>query len=706
MADPGSSPLAPESASLLLHDLRVHQVELEMQNDELRRTQQQLEASRARYFDLFDLAPIGYFTLSQTGLIEEANFTAAGILGVPRSNLVKQQLTRFIVSADQDLYYHHRKELVATGARQVCELRMMRSTGETCWVRLEATRAQDAHGDVVCRAVVSDITASKHVEETLKASEARHRILFEMSHDALMTLAPPDWRFTSANSTTLAMFGAEDEAAFLSRAPSEYSPERQPDGVRSTQRAALMIETALREGSHYYEWTHRRLSGQEFPATVLLTRMEIGGKPFLQATVRDETEVRKLHAMLSQADRLSSMGMLAAGVAHEINNPLLYVLYNIETVAEELPKVAVAVERCRVALRAALGDEGLAKVLGDDASLLEASTLEDVIERIREALSGTQRINKISRAIGTFSRVESTERSRVDLNYAIECASTMAATDIRFRAQLVLDFAELPPVWASEGKLSQVFLNLLINAAHAIDEGDVAHNFIQIRTWALGDDVFAEVKDTGKGISEPTLARIFEPFFTTKAIGVGSGLGLPICRSILTEFGGDIQVKSVLGVGSTFLVRLPIQKGASIAPALKPASDAPQVPKVCGRILVVDDEPAICAKVVRMLGAEHALVTAGSGEAARLILERDQSFDLILCDLMMPDSTGMDLHRWLATEHPSAAEKLVFVTGGAFTPQASDYVTRVGNARLDKPYEAAALKRFVSERVAAAQNKN
>lgn len=706
MADPGSSPLSPESASLLLHDLRVHQVELEMQNDELRQTQQQLEASRARYFDLFDLAPIGYFTLSQTGLIEEANFTAAGILGVPRSALVKQQLTRFIVSADQDLYYHHRRALVATGARQVCELRMVRSSGESCWVRLEATSAKDAHGDLVCRAVVSDITANKRVEETLKASEARHRTLFEMSHDALMTLAPPDWRFTSANSTTLAMFGAANEVDFLARAASEYSPERQPDGSRSAQRAAVMIETALREGSHYYEWTHRRLSGQEFPTTVLLTRIELGGAPLLQATVRDETEVRKLHAMLSQADRLSSMGMLAAGVAHEINNPLLYVLYNIETVAEELPKLAVAVERCLVALRAELGDEGVAKVLGDAASLLEASTLTEVIARVQEALSGTQRINKISRAIGAFSRVESTERSAVDLNYTIECASTMAATDIRFRAQLVLDFGELPPVWASEGKLSQVFLNLLINAAHAIDEGNVANNFIQIRTWALGDDVFAEVKDTGKGISEANLARIFEPFFTTKAIGVGSGLGLPICRNILSEFGGDIQVESALGVGTRFVVRLPKQKGASIAPRVKPASEAPEVPKVRGRILVVDDEPAICAMVVRMLGAEHVLVTAGSGEAARRILEGDQSFDLILCDLMMPDSTGMDLHQWLVAENPSTAEKVVFVTGGAFTPQASEYVTRVGNVRLDKPYEAAALKRFVSERVAAAQNKN
>lgn len=704
LADPGGSPLSPEATRQVLHDLRVHQIELEMQNDELRRTQHQLEASRARYFDLYDLAPVGYFTLGQTGLIEEANFTAAGILGVARGALVKQHLTRFITSADQDVYYRHRKQLVETGRRQVCELRMVRSDGALCWVQLEATSATDVSGALVCRAVVSDITARKHAEETHRASEERHRILFERSHDALMTLAPPDWRFTSGNATTLALFGAANASDFLSRAPSEYSPRKQPDGGASTEKAALMIEAALRDGSHSYEWTYQRLSGQEFPATVLLTRIDIDGQPLVQATVRDVTEVKRLHAMLRQADRLSSMGMLAAGVAHEINNPLLYILYNIETVVEELPKVAAAVDRCLGALRAELGDEAFAEVLGDDAGLLEPSRLCDIIERAREALDGTQRIKSISRAIGTFSRVESTERSPVDLNFAIECAGTMAMSDIKFRAQLVLDFEVLPAVWASAGKLSQVFLNLLINAAHAIDEGDVPNNSIRVRTWSQGDDVFVEVTDTGKGISEESIERIFEPFFTTKPVGVGSGLGLPICQNILSEFGGDIRVESELGRGTSFTVRLPVHKGVAMVTRETLRSEAPEVARVRGRVMVVDDEPAIRAMVVRMLGASHEVVSAASGEAARRIIERDQAFDVILCDLMMPETTGMELHKWLAAEHPGVAEKVVFVTGGAFTPKASDYVARVGNVRIEKPYETAKLERLVFELVAAARS--
>lgn len=352
-------PLPLDANQQLLHDLRVHQAELEMQNEELRRTQQELELSRARYFDLYDMAPVTYFTLSQVGLILEANLTAATLLGVPRSALAKQPLSRFILAADQDLYFHHRRQLVETGARQVYELRMLRGDGSPCWVRFEATSVVDASGVLVCRAVVSDIAARRRAEATLRSSEARHRLLFENSHDALMTLAPPDWRFTTGNATTLRMFGVRDEDAFVSRRPETFWPERQPDGCPSAEKALLMIDIAMREGSHYYEWTYQRLSEQEFPATVLLTRLEIEGETLLQATVRDETEVKRLQAMLRQSDRLASMGMLAASVAHEINNPLTYVLYNIESLVQDLPQISGAMQRCIQVVHEKLGAESI-----------------------------------------------------------------------------------------------------------------------------------------------------------------------------------------------------------------------------------------------------------------------------------------------------------------------------------------------------------
>jgi CheY-like chemotaxis protein len=261
----------------------------------------------------------------------------------------------------------------------------------------------------------------------------------------------------------------------------------------------------------------------------------------------------------------------------------------------------------------------------------------------------------------------------------------------------------VPTVWASEGKLSQVFLNLLINASHAVAEGHVETNRITIHTWAEGGDVFAEVKDTGNGIPAENLPRIFEPFFTTKPAGVGSGLGLAICRNIITEFGGDIRVESEIGKGTRFVVRLPVKGDGSQGAGGTAGPKAPPVVVARGRILVVDDEELILRTMKRLLGGDHEVVTASSGEEARTILERDQAFDVILCDLMMPQMTGMDLHAWLVKVNADLTGRMVFITGGAFTPMASQYLASVPNRKLEKPLDAATLKRLVAELIGAAR---
>jgi PAS domain S-box-containing protein len=182
---------SPKEAKRLLHELQVHQIELEMQNEELRRAQGELEASRARYFDLFDLAPVGYFTLSEQGLILEANLTGAGLLGVERRDLVKRPLTRFILPEDQDIYYQHRKQLFETGTPQVYELRVLRADATPFWARLETTEAQDADGTPVCRAVMSDVTERKQAEEKLVELDRRKdQFLAMLSHELRNPLAP------------------------------------------------------------------------------------------------------------------------------------------------------------------------------------------------------------------------------------------------------------------------------------------------------------------------------------------------------------------------------------------------------------------------------------------------------------------------------------------------------------------------------------
>jgi len=160
--------MSPEERRILLHELRVHQVELEMQNEELQRTQEQLDTERALYFDLYDLAPVGYMSVSKQGLIIKANLTAATLLGVSRNTLSKALMTRFIIKEDQDIYYLHIKALFETGEQQKCELRMVKKDGSSFWAMLDATAAQDAEGENVCRIVISNITERKQIEEEIR----------------------------------------------------------------------------------------------------------------------------------------------------------------------------------------------------------------------------------------------------------------------------------------------------------------------------------------------------------------------------------------------------------------------------------------------------------------------------------------------------------------------------------------------------------
>jgi PAS domain S-box-containing protein len=694
------SRLSPEAVQKLLYELHVHGIELELQNEELHLAQDELETSRARYFDLYDLAPVGYLTIGEDGLVREANLTAAGLLHVTTSALLKQPLTGHIFADDQDVYYRHRRRL-GSGAPQVCELRLLQADGGVFWARLEARAAQGVDGTSEFRTVLSDITERKRVEERLKLSEARHRILFENSRDALMTLAPPGWQFTSGNAAAIAMFKSDDKLEFLSRTPWQYSPERQPDGSLSEAKATAMIDVAMREGSHSFEWTYRRVSGEEFQATVFLTRMEANGAAFLQATVCDNSEAQKQRGIVAQTERLASMGMLAASVGHEINNPLAYVLSNVESLAQTLPKIADIAERCCASLKREVGDMVFATIVGADAALLEPM-LTEASEHARDALDGAQRITRISRALGTFSRVDALESVTVDVNYAIESAIIMVSNKIRFKAKLVKDLKPLPMVRGSEGKLSQVFLNLLINAAHAMPEGDIEDHCITVRTWTEAGNVFAEVKDTGRGIAPEDTERVFEPFFSTKALGVGTGLGLSICRNIIAEFGGKIQVQSEVGKGTSFVIRLPAQGEALAARSSEPTFDIPAIPAPPGRILVVDDEDPL-RKMMKRLLVDHDVVLAASGKEAQALLEHDQQFDVILCDVMMPEMTGIDLHKWLKERNPFLADRVVFITGGAFGPAAAEYLVDFGNLRIAKPFDSRTFVRVVAERVRAAK---
>ncbi|MBW2732043.1 MAG: hybrid sensor histidine kinase/response regulator [Deltaproteobacteria bacterium] len=375
--------------------------------------------------------------------------------------------------------------------------------------------------------------------------------------------------------------------------------------------------------------------------------------------------------------------MLAAGVAHEINNPLSYVLYNLESLADDLPPLISALRQSTSAMAPT------------------PFMLDDVVDRFKDALEGTRRIKDVARGLATFSRVDDNRREPVNLAQVIDVAINMVFNEIKYRARLVKDYGRISSVMASDAKLSQVFLNLLVNAAHAIDEGDIEDNEIRVRTWQEGEEVCAEVRDSGRGVAEEHLSHLFEPFFSTKDIGVSTGLGLSISKNIVEDYEGRIDVTSAVGEGTSFIVRLPI-RAAHEPPQVMQQSKAESGAHTHGRVLVIDDEAGIRAAMLRMLDG-HTVIEAKSGEEALKILEADQAFDVILCDVMMPGMSGTELHQWLAKTHPQLAGELVFITGGAFTPKAREYLAQVDNTCIEKPFDPKDFKRTVAALIRTSQ---
>lgn len=410
--------------------------------------------------------------------------------------------------------------------------------------------------------------------------------------------------------------------------------------------------------------------------------------------VREAADLGAGQVRLLLADRLASVGTLAAGVAHEINNPLASVIANLAQAAEELDR---------------LPGEGVGSA---------AAELRDLIEGARR---GADRVRRIVRDLKTFARFDEDRVAPVDVHAVLDATLSLAGNEIRHRARLVRDYGEVPQVRANEARLGQVFLNVLMNAVQAMPEGEAERQELRITTRADAEGrVIVEVQDTGSGIAPEDLPRIFDPFYTTRPVGLGAGLGLSICHNVVTSLGGEIAVDSRLGQGTTVRIALPGAGGRPIRPAagrgsaaeadggpagpLPPGGREPSEPPLNGgdrrvRVLVVDDEPLITTSLRRALRG-HEVTVAMSGREALDVLARDGSFDLVLCDLMMPDLTGMDLYEELRRTHPGAEDRIVFMTGGAFTPKAREFLARVPNAHLAKPFDLPAIRDLVRERAA------
>jgi len=405
--------------------------------------------------------------------------------------------------------------------------------------------------------------------------------------------------------------------------------------------------------------------------------------------VRDVTEERGQEVRRLQAEKLASIGTLAAGVAHEINNPAAFVLGNLEALMGNVRMMADQVNGV-----------GEATVRSNLHSLLF-----EVTGILQETKEGMARIHRIVRDLSWFSRVDDERGATTELNAAVDSTLGLLKNELRHRAMVERDLRSTRTVATSPARLGQVFLNLILNAAQALDIAKAADNRIRVRTFDEGSDVVFEVTDNGPGIKPEVLPRIFETFFTTKPRGVGTGLGLSITHGIVRGLGGEITVDTKVNVGTTFRVRLPSQPivRAELAPA------APQPAYGRRRVLAIDDEPLLLKAYRRMLGDVHEVATALGGRDALLVLQKQGDFDAILCDLQMPEMSGMELYEKVEARYPELAPRFIFSTGGAFSTEAKRFLER-GVTSIGKPFRAEELLALIEAKInetsarAAAEN--
>jgi two-component system cell cycle sensor histidine kinase/response regulator CckA len=518
---------------------------------------------------------------------------------------------------------------------------------------------------VIAERMVQERTRRMTSERALQSSQVGFRALIEGSPDGIVVHR--ENCIVYVNPSLRAALGYDDNALIGREFLQLLHPEDAPK-----ERARLIALGTSGRATTPQEFRLQRCDGGSAVFETTSIPLVFEGEHSIASLLRDLTERKRMEQRLLLADRMASVGTLAAGIAHEINNPLAYVMANLSFIHEEVEEIADA--------------------LSEERS-------KGMRELVAQAEDGAERVRVIIRDLKSFSRVDVTEDGPVEIQRVLDSAINMAWNEIRHRAQLQKRCDPVAPVRGNEARLGQVFLNLLVNAAQAIPVGHATENQITVSVQQQHDRVIIEISDTGAGIPPDVLPRIFDPFFTTKPVGVGTGLGLSICHSIVASVDGELTVDSNLGKGSTFRVSLQVARVLSLRP--RPTPSLPVQP--AGRrlrILIVDDEPSVVRALQRAL-REHDLSVAFSGVEALKVLDSGQGFDIVFCDLMMAQLSGMEVFATVKQRYPQLLERFVFMTGGAFTQQAKDFLAGVTNPVVEKPFDIRALRSLVSRRIAA-----
>jgi PAS domain S-box-containing protein len=658
--DPGTA----EDTARLVHELQVHQIELEMQNEELQQAHAQVETLLAQYTDLYDLAPAGYLTFDREGAIRQVNLAGARLFGVERSRLVNRRFGLFVAERDQRAFSDFLQKVFASQAKECCEVTLPKESSQLVVVQIEGTRSADGQE---CRAVVVDLTERKRAEVAL----IRLAAIVESSDDAIIG--------TDRNSSTLSWNkGAVKIFGYTASEMVGTSIMRLIPADRQDEEGQIMEKIKRGESMNHFETLRQTKDGRLIDVSITAspirdaTGMIIG----VSKVARDITERRKLEAQFRQAQKMEAFGQLAGGVAHDFNNILAVIQMQ----------------------------SGLLKTGGNLSP--------EHLESAEEIGAAAQRAAVLTRQLLLFSRKEILQLRDLDLNQSINDMVKMLRRTLGEDIQLQFKFAmQSLFIRADAGMIDQVLMNLAVNARDAMPKGG---QFI-IETSAVDFDesvhaqsaragsgslVCLSVSDTGCGIPPEILPRIFEPFFTTKDVGKGTGLGLATVFGIVGQHQGWINVHSEVGHGTTFHIYLP-----QLTKISRQKPERPTLTSMRGgneTILLVEDDAFLRASVRKTLSRlGYRVIEAINGiEALKVWKQNCDGIHLLLTDLVMPGGmTGKDLGKRLLKENPRL--KVIYASGYSAKAADGNFPLEDGVNFLTKPFNAQKLAQTVRQNLDA-----
>ena len=643
--------LSPEATRQMLHELRVHQIELEMQNEELRDSQMALDALQARYFDLYDLAPAGYCTVSEPGLIMQANLTAAGLLGVARGALIGKPLSQFIAKADQDIYYLHRKKLIETGEPQSCELRMVKQDGTQFWVYLSATAAQNAEGAFEMRAVLSDVSERRQAEAARQSSEARLSGLVNSVLDAIIAI-DANHRIILFNPAAERMFGVtvgEVLGSSLDRLIPARFRSAHSDRIRKYEQTNFSARSMGNTGEIF----GLHADGREFPLDASIAQLEVNGEKMFTVMLRDVSERERLYQMLQErnvaiegaksvaekANRAKSEFL--SSMSHELRTPLNAILGFAQLMHSAVPPPPPA-QKARI------------------EQILQAGwyLLELVNEILDLALIES---GKLSLSMETVSLAA----VMLECQAMIEPQAQKRGISITFPPVKIPYFVE-----GDRTRVKQVLVNLLSNAIkYNKADGTVVVECITSTPGRLR----IRVTDTGTGLPPAKVAQLFQPFNRLgkeHSAEEGTGIGLVMTKHLVELMEGVIGVESTVGEGSVFWIELMLtaapQPAASLAEhaAVAPAQTHADTP--LHTLLYVEDNPANLMLVEELITRRPDITLSSAPDALTGIkLARASQPDVILMDINLPGMSGMQALEILAADPATAHIPVVALSANA-----------------------------------------